>query len=147
MSYAYDMTEAERNAEDDLRIVLQQVARGIRNNRGDDLMGDTQLAVLMHLHGRGPLIPSELAALEHVTPPSMNRTLNGLEQSGFVTRSKSGDDARKVRVELTPAARALLAETTRLRAAWFSQRLDALEPAERATLLAAAPLLRKLLAP
>ena len=141
------MTGAEQSAEDDLRIVIQQVARGIRNNRGDEQMGDTQLAVLMHLNLAGPLGPSELAALEHVTPPSMNRTLNGLEQSGLVTRTKSEDDARKVLVELTPASRDLLAETKRLRVAWFSQRLEALDAAERATLLAAAPLLRKLLAP
>lgn len=141
------MTDDEQSVEDDLRIVIQQVARGIRNNRGDEHMGDTQLAVLMHLNLQGPLGPSELAALEHVTPPSMNRTLNGLEEAGFVTRTKSEDDARKVLVELTSASRDLLAETKRLRVAWFSQRLEALDADERATLLAAAPLLRKLLAP
>ena len=141
------MTDDERSAEDDLRIVIQQVARGIRNNRGDEHMGDTQLAVLMHLNLTGPLGPSELATLEHVTPPSMNRTLNGLEEAGLVTRTRSADDARKVLVELTPTSRELLAETKRLRVAWFSRRLEALAPDERDTLLAAAPLLRKLLAP
>jgi DNA-binding MarR family transcriptional regulator len=141
------VTDDGRSAEDDLRIVIQQVARGIRNNRSDESMGDTQLAVLIHLNLSGPLSPSELAALEHITPPSMNRTLNGLEDAGFVTRSKSGGDARKVLVELTPASRDLLAETKRRRAAWFSQRLAALDSPERDALLAAAPLLRKLLAP
>lgn len=141
------MTGDERNDEDDLRIVIQQVARGIRNNRGDESVSDLQLAVLIRLSLGGPLTPSELATLEHVTPPSMNRTLNGLEQDGFVTRSRSGDDARKVLVELTPTSRHLLAETKRLRVAWFSRRLDALEPGERETLLAVAPLLRKLLSP
>ena len=141
------MTGTGQSEEDELRIVIQQVARGIRNNRGDERLGDTQLAVLIHLNVSGPLSPSELAALEHISPPSMNRTLNGLEEAGFVTRSKSGDDARKVLVELTLTSRDLLAETKRLRVAWFSRRLAALDPAERETLLAAAPLLRKLLAP
>lgn len=140
------MTDESRSPEDDLRMVIQQVARGIRNNRGDESLGDTQLAVLITLLG-GPLTPGELAAREHVSPPSMNRTVNGLEEAGLVTRTRSEDDARKVLVDLTPAARDLLAETKRLRVAWFSQRLDALEPDERATLLAVAPLLKKLLAP
>ncbi len=52
------MTDDEQSVEDDLRIVIQQVARGIRNNRGDEHMGDTQLAVLMHLNLQGPLGPS-----------------------------------------------------------------------------------------
>lgn len=140
------MKDAWRSPEDELRIAIQQVSRGIRNNRGDDV-SDSQLAVLVHLDQRGPLSPGELAALEHVTPPSLNRTVNGLEGSGLVTRSKSSEDARKVIVELTPAAVELLAETRRLRTAWFSRRLEALNPAEREALLAVAPILRKLVAP
>lgn len=133
-----------RSPEEELRIVIQRVSRGIRNNRGDGV-SDSQLAVLVDLDLRGPLGPSELAALEHVTPPSMNRTLNGLETAGLVTRSKSSDDARKVIVELTPAGAGLLVETRRLRTAWFSRRLEALSADERESLLAVTPILRKLL--
>lgn len=140
------MTDARRSPEDELRIAIQQVSRGIRNNRGDDV-SDSQLAVLVDLHLGGPLTPSELATLEHVTPPSMNRTVNCLEDAGLVTRAKSNEDARKVIVELTPAAVDLLAETRRLRTAWFSRRLEALTPAERDALLAVAPILRKIVAP
>ncbi|HWH98601.1 MAG TPA: MarR family transcriptional regulator [Pseudolysinimonas sp.] len=140
------MTDVQRNPEDELRIAIQQVSRGIRHNRGDQV-SDSQLAVLIDLDLRGALTPSELAALEHVTPPSMNRTINALERAGLVTRSRSNDDARKVIVELTSAAVDLLAETRRLRTAWFSRRLAALTPAERETLLAAAPILRKLVTP
>ena len=137
------MTE-DAAAEDDLRFAIQQLARRIRHNRSDDDMSDTQLSVLFHLDVRGPLGPSELAALERVTPPSMNRTLNGLERDGFITRAKSMDDARKVIVDVTPAATALLAETRRLRNAWFSRHLAGLEPGERDELLRVLPILRKL---
>ena len=133
-------------AEDDLRIAIQQLARRIRNNRGDADLSDSQLSVLFHLDLRGGLGPSELAVLEQVTPPSMNRTLNGLEDDGFVTRSRSTDDARKVVVELTATARELLAETRRLRNAWFSRHLALLEPDERDELLRVLPILRKLAA-
>lgn len=140
------MTDARRSPEEELRIAIQRVSRGIRNNRRDEV-GDSQLAVLVHLDQLGPVTPSELASLEHVTPPSMNRTINSLEAAGLVTRSKSSDDARKVIVGLTPAALDLLAETRRLRTAWFSRRLEALTAAEREALLAVTPLLRKLVAP
>ncbi len=56
----------------------------------------------------------------------MNRTLNSLEERGHVLRTPSPDDARKVLVDLTPAARDLIAETRRLRAEWFSAHLDVL---------------------
>ena len=140
------MTDETRSPDDELRIVIQQVSRAIRTNRGDDV-SDSQLSVLFHLEQAGPLSPSALATREHITPPSMNRTVNGLEEAGLVTRSKSSDDARRVDVELTPAGTALLLETRRLRTAWFSRKLATLEPEERETLLAAIPLLRKLASP
>jgi DNA-binding MarR family transcriptional regulator len=132
--------------EDDLRIVIQRISRRIRSNRPEGGVGDTQFAVLVHLKERGPLGPSVLAGLEKVTPPSMNRTLNSLEEDGFVTRSKSPDDARKVAVDLTPAALELMAETRRLRTAWFSRHLADLDPGERDELLRVLPILRKLAA-
>jgi DNA-binding MarR family transcriptional regulator len=140
------MTDAMRSPDEELRIAIQKVSRGIRHNRGDEV-SESQLCVLVDLDLHGPVTPSELAALEHVAPPSMNRTVNGLEASGLVTRSKSPRDARKVIVELTPAGAALLAETRRLRTAWFSRRLETLTNSERDALLAVAPILRKLAGP
>ena len=134
-----------RTADDDeLRIVIQRVARRIRNNRAQGDLGDSQLSVLFYLEARGPLTPTALAALEHVTPPSMNRTVNGLEEAGFVERERDTADARKVLVKLLPAASALLAETRRLRSAWFSDELASLTAAQRAALESALPALRKL---
>jgi DNA-binding MarR family transcriptional regulator len=146
MSYPNEMTDAMRGPDEELRLTIQRVARGIRNNRGDEV-SDSQLSVLIDLELSGPLTPSELAATERVTPPSMNRTINGLETAGLVTRSKSSDDARKVIVELTPAGADLLDETRRLRTAWFSRRLETLTAEEHAALLAVTPILRKLTAP
>jgi DNA-binding MarR family transcriptional regulator len=140
------MTSARRSPEDELRIAILRVSRSIRRNRGDEV-SDPQLSVIVDLDHEGPLSPGELATLEHVTPPSMNRTVNGLQAAGLVTRTKSTDDARKVIVELTPAGVELLAETRRLRTAWFSRRLEALTPREREALLAVTPILSKLVAP
>jgi DNA-binding MarR family transcriptional regulator len=128
---------------DELRILLQRVARRIRANRADGTMSDTQMGVLFRLE-MSPATPSQLAERERVTPPSMNRTLNALEAAGLVLRSPDPDDARKVIGTLTPSGADLIAETRRLRATWFSQRLAELAPDERATLEAVIPVLRHL---
>ncbi len=130
--------------DDDLRILFQRIARRIRNNRAEGDLGDSQISVLFNLEVHGPSTPSQLAAHDRITPPSMNRTLNWLEEAAYITRTRSVDDARKVVVELTPTAVALLAETRRLRTAWFSQRLATLSTEERAALDRALPTLRKL---
>jgi len=128
--------------DDELRMLLQRVARRIRNNRADGAMSDTQLGVLFRVE-QTPASPGALAERERVSPPSMNRTLNALEKASLVTRSPDPDDARRVVVSITPAGRALITETRRLRTAWFSQRLAELTPAERAAFERLAPVLRR----
>jgi DNA-binding MarR family transcriptional regulator len=129
--------------DEELRLMIQRVARRIRNNRADDALSDSQLGVLFQLE-EADHSPTELAAHERVTPPSMNRTLNGLEQAGLVARHPAADDARRVRVSITPAGLAQIAETRALRTAWFSQRLADLTPDERRALEAVTPILRRL---
>ena len=129
--------------DDELRMLLQRVARRIRNNRADGSMSDTKMGVLFRLEV-SPATPSQLAERERVTPPSMNRTLNALEEAGLVGRTPDPDDARKVIVTLTTQGAAVIAETRRLRTEWFSERLGELTPDERATLQAVIPVLRHL---
>ncbi len=129
--------------DDELRMLVQRVARRIRNNRADGTMSDTKLGVLFRLEV-SPAAPGQLAERERVTPPSMNRTLNGLEEAGLIARSPDPDDARKVVVTLTDAGLALIRETRRLRASWFTARLAELTPEERAALEAVIPVLRHL---
>jgi DNA-binding MarR family transcriptional regulator len=133
-----------RSSDEELRFAVQRLARAMRRHRGAGL-SDTQLAVLFHLDG-GECFPGELAARENVAPPTINRTLNGLESAGLVARRPSPDDARRVLVRLTPTGRAALAETRRLREAWFAGRLSTLSDDERARLNGVAPLLHRLAA-
>jgi DNA-binding MarR family transcriptional regulator len=135
---------AARLDEDELRLVLQRVARRIRNNRSDESLGDSQMGVLFLLEKHGDASPSSLAEHERVSPPSMNRTLNGLEERGLVRRTPSLDDARKVSVSITDQGRDLIRETRRLRTAWFSRQLAGLDPDERAALEAVIPILRRI---
>jgi DNA-binding MarR family transcriptional regulator len=129
--------------DEELRLLIQKVARRIRNNRADDDLSDSQLGVLFLLE-KADRSPTELAAHERVTPPSMNRTLNGLERAGLVLRTPDDGDARRVRVGITPAGRDKILTTRALRTAWFSQRLADLTPDERRALEAVTPILRRL---
>jgi DNA-binding MarR family transcriptional regulator len=135
---------ADANDHEELRLLIQKVARRIRNNRSSADLSDSHLGVLFQLETHGDRSPGELAEHERVTPPSMNRTLNGLENAGLVARHPAEDDARRVRVTLTPAGLALIAETRALRSAWFAERLAALTPDERRAIEAAIPVLRHL---
>lgn len=144
MTYANDDMTTTSNPDEELRVLIQKVARRIRAERGGDGITDTQLGVLWQLESSGRTTPGVLAERERVSPPSMNRTINALEAAGFARRDPSDQDARQVWVSLTPAGDELIAETRRLRTAWFHRQLESLEAEERAALEAVRPVLRKL---
>jgi len=128
----------------DLRMATFRLARRLRAQRAVDSMSDGQYAVLANLKIHGPHTLGELADRERVSAPSMNRTVNCLEESGYLTRTPDEDDRRKVNIALTDAGLTVVTETTRRRDAWLEAQLDALEPSERALLTEASVLLRKL---
>ncbi|MCU1425862.1 MAG: MarR family transcriptional regulator [Microbacteriaceae bacterium] len=128
----------------ELRVTLLRLARRVRAERADDAMSDARLSVLFALFNEGAQTLGSLSEHERVTPPSMNRTINSLVESGIVTRVSDASDGRKVTIDLSPEGRRLVKETRRKRDAWFASRLASLNPDERAALDAAAPILRRL---
>ncbi len=127
----------------EIRMATFRLARRLRAQRAVDSMSDGQFAVLAGLKIHGPRTLGELAELERVTPPSMNRTVNCLQQSGYLTRTPDDDDRRKVIIDLTPEGRDVVEETTRRRDAWLEQVLASLGPAQRAALVEAAEIMRE----
>ena len=100
------------------------------------------MAVLGALYRNGDLTVGELAAHERVQPPSMTRTVNCLEEGGYVTRRAARDrrPPGRGRADRAAAGRPLLADRAR-RDAWLAHRLRDLTPEERAVLRQAAPIL------
>ncbi len=121
-----------------------RLSRRMRLERADADVSDSQLAVLFHLWKRGPQTLGSLADLDGVTPPSMNRTVGALAELGFVTRTSSPDDGRKVVIEITPQGAEVASETKRRREAWFAQAIATLPDDQRAVLDLAAPILAAL---
>jgi len=134
----------EHGDDTDLRLAVMRLARRIRSMQADDAVTDSQRSVLFALERTGPISLGALSEQERVTPPSMNRTVGALVEAGLVTRSSAPDDGRKVILALSESGLEFVAETRRRRDAWFSTRLDQLEPAERKVLERSAAVLRKL---
>ncbi len=127
-----------------LRIAVARLSRRLRAEKEDDELSDTQTSTLAFLVREGSGTIGRLSEHERVTPPSMNRTVNHLEQAGYVRRTADAVDGRKVVVVPTESGLRLVAETRRRRDAWLHQRLRTLTPEQRETLAEAATILREL---
>jgi DNA-binding MarR family transcriptional regulator len=134
----------DHHFDSDLRITIQRLARRLRAERADETISDGQFSVLCSLAKDGPLGLGELSQRERVTPPSMNRTVGALVQSGYTTRTTSTEDARKVVIDLTDDGHRVIDQTRQRRAAWFSRQLAELTEDQREVLRAAAPILVEL---
>jgi DNA-binding MarR family transcriptional regulator len=109
----------------------------------------TATMTLSHLDRYGPERLSVLAARQSVTQPSMTQLVQRLEREGLVRRTADDLDGRAVRVSVTDAGRALLAERRRRRRERLAEMLGTLSPGELRELTRVAgeflPLLRRLL--
>jgi DNA-binding MarR family transcriptional regulator len=121
-----------------------RLARRLRQQRADHGLPLGQLSALATLDRLGPLTPGALAQHEQVRPPSMSKVLAALAAGGYVDRVTDPSDGRQQVVSLTPAAQKLLREDRRRRDEWMAALLLDLEPAERALLAAALPVLEVL---
>ena len=130
----------------DLRIATFRLARRMRTQRAVDSMSDGQFAVLAGLFIHGAHTLTELADRERVSAPAMNRTVNCLQDAGYIRRSADENDGRKVVIDLTDEGRAVVDETARRRDAWVEEALAEIEPAEREILAKAAAIMQRMVA-
>lgn len=122
----------------EIRAAVFRLSRRMRQQRAVAEMTDGQFAVLAHLSSLGAHTLSALADREGITAPSMNRTVNSLEELGYLTRTEDPDDRRRVVIAITDAGRSVVAETTRRRDEWLASVLAGLDTDDRATLRRAA---------
>ncbi|WP_308286878.1 MarR family winged helix-turn-helix transcriptional regulator [Actinomadura parmotrematis] len=139
------MTETDRELAEQLNRRLRDVVLLLRRLTADQAITSQQASVLGSLE-HGPARMSDLAAEHGVRLPTMTAQINRLERDGLVERGRDGSDARVVTVEITPAGRAQLVSTRDRRIAVLSGRIAALEPDQRAALIAALPALERLFA-
>lgn len=124
-----------------LRMATLRLARRLRAERVDPSLSDGQFAVLGWLHKQGPLTLTQLAERERVSAPSMNRTVNCLEETGYLVREADEADRRRTNIRLTDSGRDIVATTLKKRDAWLTTRLRDLSKEDRAALARAAELM------
>lgn len=127
-----------------LRLVLLRLARSIRSNAISDIT-QSQAAVMATLRRHGPLTIGQIAAYEHVQPPSASKIVAGLEGLGLVVRHSDPDDRRLALIALSPDGEAFLAAARAAGTSWLASRLDDLDDVDRAALGDALPALEQLL--
>jgi DNA-binding MarR family transcriptional regulator len=114
-----------------LRPVLLMLNRHLRREAHAAGITGGQAALLAQIRNHPQLGVRELAEREGLSAPSMTRYLDRMERAGLIARSRSAEDARRVRLALTPKGVAVLRSVRRRRTAWLAARLEELHPAQQ----------------
>ncbi|MBI3690870.1 MAG: MarR family transcriptional regulator, partial [Mycolicibacterium aromaticivorans] len=86
-----------------------------------------------------------LAELDHCSQPTMTTQVRRLEDAGLVARTPDPDDARAVRIRITPAGKTMLTQVRADRAAVIDPRIERLSDEDREILSTAVGALHRLL--
>lgn len=128
----------------EVRLACQLVSHKVRFESCSKL-APHQLSVMWKLK-QGPKTPGELAEIERVTAPSMTKTLDCLEDQGYIQRAHDPDDGRRRIITITKQGLAELDRTASIRDSFMEQRLTALSAEERQVLGRAAAILQRVIA-
>jgi DNA-binding MarR family transcriptional regulator len=130
-----------------LRLAVARLHRRVRHEgtvAGEELTASS-MAALATIEAAGPITLGELAAVEHVQPPSMTRIVARLEEQGYATRDVDPRDRRVARAAITTSGRRFLARGRTRRDAFLSRRIAALPADDQAALARALPVIEQLL--
>ncbi len=128
----------------ELRVVLAALYRRIRQTKELGELTGPESSALSRLSHHGAMTAAELAKLEQISPQSIATTLQGLVSKGLVDRSADPADGRRLILSLTVAGDDTVHHRRNARAEQLHQALAALDPGERAQLVAALPALARL---
>lgn len=129
----------------ELRVVIGQVTRRLRQEAQMLDLSWSQIKVLTRLDQDGPATVTGLAQAEGVRPQSMGATVAGLEAAGLVAGAPHPTDGRQTFWSLTELCRQKVAEGRAVREDWLFQTLTTeLSAAEQDDLERSLHLLRRL---
>ena len=127
-----------------LRISIARLARLMRQ-QDQSGFGPTVVSVLATVERLGPITLGELATREQVAPPTITKVVERLEANGLLTRATDTADRRVSRVAITTKGSRRLETYRTRRTEWLSARLRDLGADEHARLVAALPVLERLI--
>jgi DNA-binding MarR family transcriptional regulator len=127
-------TASRATSGEELVVSLLTVGRRLRSRLPEGRIDPAMMFVLHHVHGRGSLRVSELAASTGLDASTASRHVRQLEAAGYLARSGDPDDRRASRVQLTRRGRAVLDQAMRARAALVDRAIADWPGEDRATL-------------
>jgi len=132
----------------DLRLLLGQLRRRLREEVPPGDLTQPQLTALLHLERGEATTVTELARMEGVRPQSMGATVAALLELGLVAGEPHPTDGRQTTLRLSEAGQALIAQRRAARQDWLQRTLRThLRPDEQADLARSVELLRRLVQP
>jgi DNA-binding MarR family transcriptional regulator len=127
-----------------LRLVIMRLARQLRSQTVAGL-SPSLISALVTIERKGPVTLGQLAALEHVKPPSVTRMVAARERAGLVRREPDPVDRRVARLSLTAEGKRTVVRSRTRKTAYLARRLRELDDAELASLRQVLPLLERIL--
>jgi DNA-binding MarR family transcriptional regulator len=118
-----------------LADVVRLMRREFREQAAGLKLTPALARLLFHVDRQPGCRQSDLAALLEVTPVTLGRMIDRLEQRGLVRRAPDPDDRRAVRIHLTKTARPLIARMDTIVDRVTERATAHLSPAERTTLV------------
>ncbi|GGR10770.1 MarR family winged helix-turn-helix transcriptional regulator [Deinococcus ruber] len=132
----------------DLRLLLGQLRRRLREEVPPGDLTQPQLTALLHLERGEASTLTELAQMEGVRSQSMGATVGSLLELGLVEGEPHPNDRRRTTLRLSPAGHALIAQRRAAREDWLQRTLRVhLSADEQADLARSVALLRRLVRP
>ena len=128
-----------------LHAAAIRLLRMLRREDQASGMSGPRLSALSVIVFAGPMSLADLAAAEQVKAPTMSRIVEGLVQSGLVTRDSDPANRRMVRIAATAEGTKLLEAGRARRVRALTQRLSRLADSEQRALARAVELLERVM--
>jgi DNA-binding MarR family transcriptional regulator len=109
----------------DLRTVITRLVKKLRKKSvtGQQLSLTERSTLSLLLSSENGMLPSELASLEKITNQSMSQILSGFLEKGYIIRTNSETDKRKVIISITEKGKAIILQVLSERDEWLNEAL------------------------
>jgi DNA-binding MarR family transcriptional regulator len=106
----------------DLGTVIIRLVKKLRKESATgQQLSLTERSTLSLLHQHKQMLPSELASMEKITNQSMSQVLSNLLKLGYIVRTASETDKRKVIISLTTAGEEMILQRKSERDQWLTR--------------------------
>jgi DNA-binding MarR family transcriptional regulator len=137
----------ENEIAENLRVAISRLIKMLRaETKNEEMLSLTERSTLAQVLQHGKILPSVLASMEKVSNQSMSQTVNKLNRHGYIKKTVSGDDKRKVIVTITPAGKKLVEIKRHEKEEWLAKSItEKTTQKEKEILIQATRILTKLI--